>query len=513
MLRTPLRISLAGRAAALLPALLAAACGDPDPVPDPANPGSGSRNLILVVVDTLRADRLGCYGHDRDTSPSIDALAAESVLFENAFAPSPYTAASHASLFSSLYPNTHMVWNKAELENGARVFPALSKNAVTLAEAMRDAGVQTAAVADGGFVKAERGLHQGFEFFESENTGVADRVDRALEWLREERDPDQPFFLFLHTYEVHSPYMPELEYLDRFDPDYRGPLREAVRKAREWVAANPDANPINKPQERFFKPLFEAANFSPEDKAFVRTLYDAEIAMVDDQLARLLAYLEESGLDQDTALVLTSDHGEEFWEHDYWGHHKLWEETLRIPLIARLPGGPQGERRQDPIDLVDLMPSLLTELGAPVPEMASGRVVDLREAGPADPDHYYVAQANAPFVLASFRYADGKAIFFVSPDEGEAVFDPQQDRGERQDLSGTEAGRRILERAKADRRAFGARTEAKRKKYDLFPELRSQDRFSPEMLAELEALGYIDSDGDDEEEVVEPDEESAGAEG
>ena len=352
-LKTPLR-----PLAAVPALLLAAGCGPsgepagpPAPAPDPAGSGlrsgeaaAGSRNLVLVVADTLRADRLGCYGHDRDTSPSLDALAAESVLFENAFAPSPYTATSHASLFTSLYPNTHLVWNKTELEGGATVFPKLSENAVTLAEALRDAGWQTAGIADGGFVKEERGLHQGFELFESKTTGVGGRVDRALEWLREERDPERPFFLFLHTYEVHSPYMPELEYVDRFDPDYRGPLREAVRQARQWVAENPLANPINKPQERFFKPLFEAQGFSPEDQAFVRTLYDAEIAMVDDEFARLRAYLRESGLDQDTAIVVTSDHGEEFWEHDYWGHHKLWEETLRVPLIARLPGGPPGAR-------------------------------------------------------------------------------------------------------------------------------------------------------------------------
>ncbi len=491
-LRSPL-------AAAGLLALLAACGGDPDgPVqlPPPAAQGA-SRNLILVVVDTLRADRLGCYGHERDTSPNLDALAEESVLFENAFAPSPFTAASHASLFTSLYPDTHMVWNRATLENGATVFPALSEKAVTLAEALRDAGFQTAGIADGGFVKAERGLDQGFQHFDSRTVGAADRFAEAIRWLEEERDPSRPFFLFLHTYEVHSPYMPELEYVDRFDPDYRGPLREAVRQAREWVAANPEQNPINKPQERFFKPLFEADAFTARDKEYVKTLYDAEIAMVDDEMAGLVAHLRASGLLEDTALVVTADHGEEFWEHDYWGHHKLWEETLRIPLIARLPDGPRGERRSDMIDLVDLMPSLLGELGVAVPETAAGRAVDLRDAAATPPGSYFVAQANSPFAIAVFRYAEGKTMFFVDPDEGVSVFDPARDRAEREDLAATEAGQELIRRAKQDRSEFARRSAELRKRFQLFPELRSQARFSPEMLAELEALGYIDSDEDD----------------
>lgn len=482
----------------LLPflAAFAAGCGDGDRAgaADPTGDRqAASRNLILVVVDTLRADRLGCYGHDRPTSPHLDALAAEGVLFEHAYAPSPYTAASHASLFTSTYPNTHLVWNRAILQNGATVFPALSDKAVTLAEVLRDAGFQTAGIADGGFVKKERGLDQGFELFESKTTGVRGRVDRALEWLESERDPERRFFLFLHTYEVHSPYMPELAYVDRFDPDYQGPLREAVRQARRWVAEHPLENPINKPQERFFRPLFEAQDFSPRDREFVRTLYDAEIAMVDEELGRLRAFLRDRGLDRDTALIVTADHGEEFWEHDYWGHHKLWEVTLHVPLIALLPDGPHGVRRSEPLDLVDLMPTLLGELGLEAPPSAAGRRLDLR-GGPWPPKDFFVAQANHPFTLASFRYPDGKAIFFVAPERGEAVFDPAVDPGELRNLAETEAGRRILERARRDRAAFEAWTEEQRRRFDLYPELRSQDRFSPEMLAELEALGYIGGD-------------------
>lgn len=478
--------------AALL--LLAAACAggaEAPPAPRPGRP----RNLLLVVVDTLRADRLGCYGHDRATSPHLDALAADAVLFERAFAPSPYTAASHSSLFTSLYPNTHLVWNRAIVEGGAQIFPALSDNAVTLAEVLREAGFQTAAIADGGFVQEERGLAQGFDLFESRTLGVTDRVDRALRWLREERDPARPFFLFLHTYEVHSPYMPPLDFVDRFDPDYRGPLREAVEQARAWVAANPSENPINKPQELFFKPLFRADELSAADKAFVRTLYDAEIAFTDQELGRFLAGLREHGLERETAIVVTADHGEEFWEHDYWGHHKLWEETLHIPLIVRLPEGPRGLRRADPLDLVDLMPSLLDELGLPVPEMAAGRSIALGAASGPVESRPLVAQANHPFALAAFRYPEGKAIFFVKPDQADAVFDVAADPEERADLADSALGQELLDRARADRQAFERETEQRRERFRLHPKLRALERLSADKLAELTALGYIDAGG------------------
>ena len=153
------------------------------------------------------------------------------------------------------------------------------------------------------------------------------------------------------------------------------------------------------------------------------------------------------------------------------------------------------------------MPTLLTELGAPVPEMAAGRVVDLRRPTPTPADAVYVAQANAPFVLSAFRYADGKAIFFVSPEQQAEVYDPIGDRGERQDLAATPHGQELLSRARRDRIAFQERTEALRKRFQLYPEVRSKDRMSPEMLEELTALGYLAGDEEEPEEDPEQDSE------
>lgn len=210
------------------------ACRDSTREPGTAPPP----NLILFVIDTLRADRLGSYGNARAATPNLDAFAGEAMLFERAHAPAARTAPSHASLFTSTYPATHGVWNVTFDAAGEQLHPRLADASITLAEVLRDAGYATAAVADGGWLTRVRGMDQGFETFDSDNLGVVNRIDRALEWL-DERDRDRPFFLFLHTYEVHVPYFPPTGYEDEFADDYAGPLRETLAAARRPAEAVP----------------------------------------------------------------------------------------------------------------------------------------------------------------------------------------------------------------------------------------------------------------------------------
>ena len=164
-------------------------------------------NLVLFVIDTLRADRVGIYGNPRATSPNLDAFARDALVFDNAYAPAPHTAPSHASLFSSTYPATHGVWNSVKLPFGQKGHPRLSNRAKTLAEVLEQHGFRTGAITDGGWVNPGRGLGQGFESFTARRLGVKNRMDLAIEWL-EAREPADPFFLFLHTYQVHAPYIP-----------------------------------------------------------------------------------------------------------------------------------------------------------------------------------------------------------------------------------------------------------------------------------------------------------------
>ena len=468
---------------------------------EPASTGSvaGERpNVLIFVIDTLRADRLGCYGHSVETSPNLDRFAEEGILFERAFAPSPYTATSHASLFSSIYPATHGIWNRLELESGHTVFPSLSVNAKTLAEVLLESGYQTAAVAGGGFVNERRGLAQGFELFDSKTLGAVNRIERALAWLEEERDPDKPFFLFLHTYEVHYPYLPDEQTIERFAPGYQGPIREAVGKARDLLASGSVKDPIGDIQNEFFKPLFKG-DLTPEQIDFVHDLYDAEIWITDREFARVLAWLDEAGIRDDTIVLITSDHGEELWEHGYFGHHRVWEETMHIPLLVQLPDGPRGVRRGDSIDLVDLMPSLLAELGIEAPDTVQGATVDLRKAPATVQPRNHVGQANWPLARVAWRIGEQKAMFF--PDEGidPQVFHLDEDPREQEDRAGAPGGRELIRQAQDWLRAFQDRSDAHRERFRLHPKIHALSNFTPEMIRELEVLGYVSSEDEEKE--------------
>ncbi len=459
----------------------------------PAAAPEAPRNLLVFLVDTLRADRLGCYGNPAQPSPTIDAFAEQGILFERAYAPSPYTATSHASLFTSLAPPVHGVWNKLELEDGKTEMPALAESAVTLAEVYREAGYQTAAVADGGFLSVGRGLHQGFDLFDSETRYARNRMDRALRWLKEERDPERPFFLFLHTYEVHTPYIPAEDSVERMAPGYEGPIREAVRKAREKFDGGKRAGSLHKAHRLYFRDLF-AGELTAEQIEFVRAVYDAEIHVVDQEFARLLAYLEESGLAEDTAVVLTSDHGEELWEHDRFGHNRVWEEQLHIPLMVRLPGGPAGVRRSDSIDLIDLMPTLLGLMELNVPAQATGVQVDLRRAPEAPVAREHMAMANQPKELAAFRRGGDKVILGL---DQTSIFDLAADPDEREDLAGTPAGRALLAEARAFVQRYMEESLDRRQRFGLGPVLKTTQSMAAEQLEQLQELGYLDGDEED----------------
>lgn len=409
-----------------------------------AEPAPRRPNVVLILLDTLRADRLSCYGGPRPTSPHLDALAAEGILFEQARAPSPYTATSHSTLFASLDPEVHGVWN-VTTENGAiRRGDALSPRATTLAEAMRDAGYQTAAITDGGNLSVETGLDQGFELFEAEWSGAVNRVDRALSWLDDERKDGQPFFLFLHTYETHLPYMPDRDVMERFAPDYRGPLWEAYLKAMEEVESTGKSRKRQQVQRKFFLPVLQNPQLSTADKEFFMAMYDAEIALADREVGRFLAGLAAAGLQENTIVLVTSDHGESFWEQGAHGHFDVFEPLLHVPLIVRGPGAPAGIRRPDAVGLLDLMPSLLAAVGLPAPPEALGVDIGLLSATPSA-ERTYFAAANLPYEELAARRGDWKWFrhsFGARP--AEVVFDLHTDPRETADCSRQAAGAQFL---------------------------------------------------------------------
>ena len=483
---------------------LLSSCGGSSPGSE-ANTGTGAfeepPNVILFVIDTLRADRLGCYGNPANPSPTLDQFAKEGILFERMWAPSPYTATSHASLFTSTYPATHGIWNRQRLDSkDGDIFPALPDSAITLAEVMSELGWETAAIAGGGYVNERRGLAQGFDYFDSHTFGAVNRVGRAIDWIKEDRDFSRPFFMFLHTYEVHYPYLPDEEMINRFDSEYQGPLRKAVSDARifaeDYIAKFPEKSPIGPVQKQFFKPLFEREDFSDRDKEFVFALYDAEIAIVDREFKKLLQFLKMANLDENTVILVTADHGEELWEHGYFGHHRVWDEVMHIPFLAQIPGGPEGVRRSDSMDLVDVMPSLLKLLEAPIPQAAVGEAINWLQAPAQAVERVHIHQANWPKARDAVRTGETKVHFFPDEEFPPQVFNLAIDSNEANDLAPTNAGQKQIEQANQTLESFLQFSSQLRKTWNLFPVFHGLGSLTSEMKSELEGLGYLDNEED-----------------
>ena len=300
-------------------------------------------NVVLIGVDTLRADHIGCYGYDRKTTANVDLLADEGVLFENVIAPSPWTLPSFATVFTSLYPVQH----------GATHFRNTLKDACpTLAELLKASGYKTYGVINAPYLKTKYKLNRGFDFYNM--TPIDGRVadgttEDALDWI--DLNGDAPFFVFVHYFDPHLPYSPPAPYDTLFDPDYTGRLRDAY---------NPKRLPAFRQRD-----FAEMKAISAADWDHIRALYDGEIAFTDEAVGRLLEGLKERGLAKNTLIVFLSDHGEEFFEHEGFEHgHTLYDELLRVPLIFSLPGRlPEGVRVSRQVRLVDIAPTIMDLLG------------------------------------------------------------------------------------------------------------------------------------------------------
>jgi len=312
-------------------AILAAALGGCSPQPQPPN-------LLVVSVDTLRADHLGAYGYSRPTSPFFDELARSGTLFERAFVQVPGTLPSHMSMFTGLYPAQHGVYPPDSV---------LSAEIATLPEILRRHGYRTGGFTEGGYIAGSFGFSRGFDAFDDEVV----RTERAFEAtlakgfaFLDEVGEDEPFFLFLHTYAVHDPYEPPAEYRGLFWDD---PIPDTFPPSgANLVAVNRGRLAV-----------------TPEAVRYYEALYDAGIRYVDDQLRRLWKRLQATGLDRRTVVVITSDHGEEFLEHGHLVHEQNYAETTHVPLLVLAPGRPGGGRVGALVESVDLAPSLLDLAG------------------------------------------------------------------------------------------------------------------------------------------------------
>jgi len=433
-------------------------------------------NVVMISIDTLRADHLSCYGYGWATSPVIDGLAREGTLFTNAQSASSWTTPSHMTMMTGLRPSVHGV---------DRPGRRLGAEHETLAEAFRAAGYDTAAFVGGPTLSSAFGFDRGFGRYDNlmglpdyakRNIGgpllpidVLERshaakpgiavTNSARNWIAE--DARSPFFVFVHLWDPHYDYCPRPPFDRLFDADYAG----------TFDFSNVEQNPA------------VDTSMSAADRERLVALYDGEIAATDALVGDLLNTLAALHLDENTIVVLTSDHGEEFFEHRGKGHlQTLYQEIVHVPLVFRYPGHVPAGRRQDALFApVHLMPTILGLAGITPPPGLQGRDMSAVVEGAAPPDDLWafseVSHAHAdPIELVRIGHiammSDRDSI--LPPLVFNLVSDPAEQRAHEGSVAKTRIFRRYVEHA------IGPTAEEP-----------GTGELDPGTVAQLKALGYL----------------------
>jgi arylsulfatase A-like enzyme len=313
-------------------------------------------NIVLVTIESVRTDHVGAYGGrsrsrpEMPLTPNIDRLAEEAVVYEDAHAVTSWTLTSHASLFTGLYPTTHQT---------IRNLDRLGESYATIAEILSAAGYQTAAIVSGPYLRKPYNLDQGFQLYDDTVASVENaeahgdvtnpEMAAALQrFVQEQRDPSRPFFLFAYFWDPHYDYIPPSPYDGMFVDDACDPINLV------GYESNPTIHP----------------RMNAGQLAYVFSQYAGELRWTDEQLGKFFRLLRQEGLWKNTVIILTADHGEEFFEHGAKGHkNNLYTETVRIPLLIKYRNGRQG-RDPRPVSHVDILPTILeltdTSVSAPI---------------------------------------------------------------------------------------------------------------------------------------------------
>ncbi len=409
-------------------------------------------DVVVIVIDTLRADRLSFYGHDRETAPFLASLAARGLIFDNAWATSSWTAPATASIFTGLYPNQHGVrlGLRAGMDRAGRV-ESYSLNRIpdeveTLATFMRRHGYRTFGASANPNIDARLGFERGFDHFvpfdpASSKSGA--RLSQEVLALREtfERE-DTPYFLYLHFADPHGPYTRHAEWIEPDVPRPTNPLDD--------IAA-----------------------------------YDSEIRFSDEHIRRVF---EGLGIGEDTLVIFTADHGQEFLDHGMRGHGwQLYSELTRVPFFVVAPGRPEARGRTDRlVGGIDVLPTVADLIGRPLERGVAGRSV-FEPAPDGDTPRFsmrtrYTGDDTTAHIHAVV--AGRFKLIVHDPDARHELYDLVEDPGERRDLSGAnpalvESLAALIAAQRADAEQHGHR---------------AAQAFTPDaaLIEQLEALGYTD---------------------
>jgi arylsulfatase A-like enzyme/Flp pilus assembly protein TadD len=423
-------------------------------------PAKPALNVVLITIDTLRADHLGCYGYKQIKTPNIDALAAEGTRFDRAFAVVPVTLPSHSSIMTGTYP----------MLSGMHDFSGnkLSPLQPTMASVLKQAGYQTGAVVAAAVLDSRFGLNQGFDFYydhfefsrlDEVNLDEMERpgnvvADVTLNWLEKDwlgkgssaKNSEKNFFLWMHLYDPHFPYHPPEPYASEY-------------------ATHP---------------------------------YDGEIAFADEQVGRLVRFLKEKGIYQNTVIVLCGDHGESLGEHGEKTHgFFIYNATMHVPLIIRVPENVKAHTVDDPVSLVDLMPTMLGVLGLEIPSQVQGRSLlpELRgesanreQADKAARDRVLYGETYLPrihFNWSELRGSENTKYHFIDAPRPE-LYDLAKDPGEVHNLFTEKT-------AVADE--MRAQLAGLIRDYSAGKEMAEKTSLDPALMERLKALGYAGFSG------------------
>lgn len=419
-------------------------------------------DVLLISVDTLRADHLSVHGHARDTSPYLARLAREGIVFEQAQSTSSWTVPSVVSLVTGLHPETHGVVNGQGTEFGPVLQEVVPEEAVLLAERLAAAGYRTFAVTTNDHLHEDFGFAQGFDHYQNLGAADAAAVQQALSAWADELQGPEPRFIWLHLFDPHCPYHAREPWVAEYFPSYRRLGRQVPRV--DWPGQY----------------LQMGIQPGTPRHLYVEALYDSEIRYLDQAVQ---AFVEQLGIDDQDLLVLTADHGEEFLEHGKFGHSDgLYQVLLHVPLLLCLPGRERaGQRIPTPVSLLDIYPTIETLLDLGASASLPGRSLVSLTPNDLSPEPLLSSVVRHQ-ETHSLRLEGWKLIHYPEAPASDLLFHLLRDPGEQENLAGSEPEHLVRMRdllGEELRRARAGRLQPVRKP------------LNEAQIEALKALGYI----------------------
>jgi arylsulfatase A-like enzyme len=414
------------------------------------------KRVVLISVDTLRADYLGSYNLKMKTSPELDHFASQNIVFLNVTSQAPTTAPSHKSIFYSVYPSIHKTTIRTVPQEKLR----------SPIEIIRAQGFKTAAFTGGGQLNRTVGFARGFDTYweplmNRRNKNLKDTEIAAFDWL--DQHYNDKFFLFLHTYEVHCPYNPPADLFLKWASWYKGEMPK---------------NGCN--------PNYDLPHSTVEDYDYVRSLYSAEVNYIDGFVGNVFRKLKSLGIYDETLIIFLSDHGESLGENDYFGHSQLYQMQLHVPLILHIPGV-ESAKIDTPIELIDIMPTIFNLLGiqqTPYPFQGKSLLSLIREPRNFDKKRPLISEERGRIRI---RIEDFALSFFPEGEAHEELFNLRTDPKEMNDIS--DQNPKTVAYLKD--RYLQMKNNSKSLSAQFILDPRKKPEVSEETIEQLKALGYI----------------------